>query len=252
MKAQFKYAFLTGLFFRGPVFAVIFVMNMTFIILGTLGLLPFPAQVTAVSLGGVAIAVMFAANIGGDVAIGRRMFTAPEAYLYALTPVPRRKILLASVIAMAVMDLISMAFVIVCEVWLSLNLAGIGIWQIVMNAFSSGSYFVFILWHILLFIAGYILFMMIILFCAAMKKSFFHKLPAPGFLAVLLAIGCFYIVSLLQLLLAPFGTVSMHGLIIYISSVGKAAFPALIFLILLEAAFLFVLTSKFMERRMNI
>ena len=67
MKAHFKYAFRTGLAARGIVFAVIFAMNLVFIILGALGRLPYAAEVTAVSLGGTAIAVMLVFNIIGDI-----------------------------------------------------------------------------------------------------------------------------------------------------------------------------------------
>jgi len=58
MKVQFKYAIRAGLYARGPVFAVIFIMELIFIVLGSLGILPLAAQITAVSLGGTAIAVM--------------------------------------------------------------------------------------------------------------------------------------------------------------------------------------------------
>ena len=112
MKAQFKYVLRTGLLLRGGVFAIIFVMDLVFITLGSLGLLPFAAQITAVSLGGLAIAAMMAANIVCDVSIAGCMFSTPEAYMYALAPSPRWKLLLSSVIVMAAMDIITMAIVI--------------------------------------------------------------------------------------------------------------------------------------------
>jgi hypothetical protein len=256
MKAQFKYAFKTGLSVRSGVFAVIFVMNTVFIVLGSLGLLPLAAHITAVSLGGVAIAVMLAFNIISDIAIIRRMFSAPQAYLYALTPVPRWKIILASVIAMAVLDFVTMAVVITAEVWLSFNLVGGGIWRIVWDAINMNyAEYLYRLWHIPLLAAGYFFIMMLIIFCVTVKQSYLFKKPASGLLVFLLACGCLYIFSLLQLVLLPFGTVERYGIYIIIT-LGmpgiKAAFPLYVLLILLETAGLFILSSKLMERRINI
>jgi len=253
MKAQFKYAFLAGLYFRGAAFAVIFVMDVVFIILGSLGLLPFAAHVTAVSLGGVAIAVMLAANIGGDVAIARRMFSSPEAYLHMLTPVPRSKLLFASIAAMAVLDIFTMAFVIFAEVCLSFNLAGKGIWQIVFSTLRTHeSYLIYVFWFILLMIAVYLLVIMIIMFSVTAKKSILFKVTASGLLSFLLACGCLYVASLLQLVLAPFGFVQRYGIFIVITLGSGAGLPVLLLLTLLEAAALYVLTAKLLERKVNL
>ena len=253
MKAQFKYAFKTGLYARSGVFAVIFVMNLVFIILGLFDLLPYAAHITAVSLGGVAIAVMMAFDIVGDVAVIRRMFSAPDAYLHLLTPVPRRKILLASVIAMAIMDFITMAVVIIGETLLSFNLAGVEkIWNIVISTLRENpSDLLYILYGTLLLIAGYLLVMMIILFCVTAQKSIFFRMPASGLLVFLLGCACVYIVSLIQLILAPFGSVNRYAIFIMVT-INGAALPAYILLLLVEAAALFVITAKLMERKMNI
>lgn len=253
MKAQFKYAFLAGLHVRGVAFAVLFVMNVTFITLGSLGLLPLPVLITAVSLGGIGIAAMLAANIGGDVFIARRMFAVPDAYLHALTPIPRWKTLLASITAMTAMDLFTMIFVIASQVWLVFNLVGGNIAQMAWDTIRAHNpNMLHILWFILALIACYLLVVMIILFCVTAKKSFLFKLPASGFLAFLLACGCFYAVSVLQLVLAPISEVQRFGFLIMITPLSSAAYPVLIILTLLEAAALFVITSKLMERRINL
>ena len=256
MKAQFKYAFLAGLYFRGPVFAVIFAMNAVFILLGSLGLLPLPAKITAVSLGGVAIAVMLTANIIGDIAAGRRMFTMPEAYLHALTPVPRWKTLLASIITMAEMDILTMFYVIFTEVWLSLNLANAytSVWDAIGEAASANPEMTaYVILLCVLLAAVYLLVLTVIMFSVTAKKSFLFKLPVSGFLAFLTACGCFYAASLLQLLIAPFSYVERYlFLIIVTPPAAGIALPFLIVLTLLEAAGLFVLTSKLMEKRINL
>jgi len=253
MKAQFKYAFMAGLYFRGPVFAVIFVMNTVFTLLGFLGVLPLPAQVTAVSLGGVAIAVMAAACIIGDIHIGRRMFASPESYLHALTPVPRWKTLLASVITMAALDILTMAFSIFTEVCMSLNLAGKNVWLIIREYIRANPEIItYIIIGALLLIAVYLLALMIIMFCITMKKSLLFKIPASGLLAFLLGCGCVYAANLLQLLLAPFSYVERYLFMIIITPQGGTAFWVLTALTLLEAAGLFVITSKLMERKINL
>jgi len=252
MKAQFKYTFKTGLSYRGAAFAFIFVMDAVFIALGSLGLLPFAAKVTAVSLAGVAISVMLVFDIIGDIAIIRRMFVAPGAYLYALTPAPRREILLASVIVTAILDIVTMAVVIAAEVWLSFILAGEEVWQIVWNFVSTNSSaFLHGLWYVPLLIAGYLLLMMVILFCQTVKRSIFFGIPASRLLTFLLACACIYVISLLQLVLFPFGDIERYGLMI-ILNLGKNALPFYALLILLEAAALFVMTSKLMERKINL
>jgi len=238
---------------RGVVFAVIFAMEFVFVALGALGLLPFAALVTAVSLGGTAIAVMMAFNIVGDVAVCRRMYSAPGAYLHALTPAPRWKILLSSVITMAVMDIVTMAVVITGEVWMSLLLAGEGIVSIVRNAIvgANAPQVLSGIWSAALLLAGYLLTMMIVLFCVTVRKSVFYQKPAGGLLTALLAVGTAYAVSLSVLLLAPFGNVTRFGAIFTIT-LGSAGTVLYALLALVEAAALFILTARLMERKMNL
>jgi len=252
MKTQFKYAFLNGLSIRGIAFAVILVMNAVFIILGFTLKLPFAVHVVFMSLGGIAVAAMFAANIGSDVIMIRRMFASQDAYLQALTPVPRWKTLLANVITMMCMDIFTMFIASVSITWISFNYIGNDIWQKFWDIFLSEDFILYSSWSSAAMIACYLLFVMVILFCAAAKKSFLYKLPASGFLAFLLALVCFYIVSLLQIIVLPMSSVQIFGIFIMLSPNSAAAFPLLILLTLLEAAGLFVLTSKLIERKINI
>ena len=252
MKAQFKYAFRAGFNVRGAVFCVIFVMNLVFLALGALNLLPFAAKVTAVSLGGVAITVMMVVNIVGDVAVASRMFSAPGAYLHALTPAPRRQILLASVVTMAAMDFVSMAFAIFSEVLLSFNLIGDGaLYAELAGAIASPSVALNVLMTTALAIAGYLMVMMVILFCVTARKSILSGVRGGGLLTAALAVGVVYAITLSALLLAPFGSVSRFGLFFTIS-LGGAGVVMYALLTFLQAAALYVLTSKLMERKLNI
>ena len=257
LKAQFKYTFLNGIYIRGPVFAVIFMMNILLIILSSAGILPFAAHVTAVSLSGVAVAVMFVANIIGDVTIALRLFGSPDAYLLTLTPAPRWKSFMAGIITMTLMDFITIAVVLGAVTLLSINFAAtLGfneIWNMVFRAINENpSYIADGIRGITLLLPGYLLVLSIILLCVTAKKSIFYKMPASGFLSFLLGCLCVYAVSISQLLLAPFGTVNRFGIFIIISLSSNMIFPAYFLLLLLEAVILFVITSKLMEKRMNI
>ena len=252
MKAQFKYAFRAGLHTRGATFAVIFIIDLVFLILGLFGLLPEAAKIVSVSLGGCAIAVMLAFNLVSDISIMRRMYTAPGAYIYALTPAPRRQILLASVITSLVMDVVTMAVVITFEVFLSFSLAGISIGATIGDALrANASSYLYILLLLALSLACYLVIMMIILFCAAVRKSILYGKPAGGLLTAILAIVTAYIWSLTTFIVAPFGTVSRYFMFftITLDALGLVFYALLL---LIEAAALFILTSKLLERKVNI
>ena len=95
------------------------------------------------------------------------------------------------------------------------------------------------------------LLLMVILFCITVKKSILFSTPASGLLAFLFACACFYVISLLQMVLVPFGTVQRHGLLIFLN-LGSNALPFYVLLTLLEAIALFVVTSKLLERKINL
>jgi len=254
MKAQFKYAFRAGMSVRLPAFAAIFLMNLVFIVLGLLFRLPEAAHITFVALSGTALAAMMAVNVIGDISIVGRIFAAPGAYLHALTPVPRRRTLLAGVIAMLVMDIITMAALIGGVVWLAANMDVFygGLTEIADIA--AGDFIVTVpetLQNAALLIAGYLLIVMVILFCITMGKSVFYQKRGGGWLTALLAVGIAYAVSLSPLILTPFGDVERFGAFFTVTpnAVGNVLY---ILLILLEAAALFILTSRLLERRINI
>jgi len=252
MKAQFKYAFRAGLNVRLTTFAIIFTMNLVFIILNIFGALPFAGQVTAVSLGGVAIAVMMVVNVIGDVSIVSRMFSAPGAYLHALTPAPRRQILLAGVITMMIKDIVTMTVVITSEVILSLQLAGDNVISIVWTFIRSNTGdILYGLLYTSLLIVGYMFVMMIIMFCITVNKSIFYQKRLGGLMTGILAVAVCYVFTLSSFLIAPFGTVQRIGMNFMITA-GTAGSIAYIILILAQAAILFILTSKLMERKVNI
>ena len=254
MKAQFKYAFLSGLHIRGIVFAVILIINLFFVLLGLLGLLPVPAMIAGVALSGVGISVMTITNIISDIGIIRRLFAAPGAYLHALTPTHRGKTLLASVAAIAVMDVVSMTVVTTGVTWQGLMLAGryVDIWRFIQNFHMfDGSYIAFMSGVFLTTIAGYLLVLMFITACITVKRSIFYQKSTGVLLTALCAIGVLYVFSLSNFLLVPFGYVSRDFwfFTINIDGPGTIAYGILT---LIQAFALYLVSAKLMERKLNI
>ena len=92
------------------------------------------------------------------------------------------------------------------------------------------------------------------LFCQydrAFRKSVLYTKHAGGFLAFLVGVGIFYLSTVSTLLLAPFGTVTrLYGFFtITLGSLGMGMYALLL---LIFAAVMFVLTSRLIERKMNI
>jgi len=255
-RSSLYYAFRAGASPRLVVFAVILVMNLAFILPGSFGWLPLAAHIVAVSLSGTAIGVMAVFNIIGDVSLCKSMFSPSGAVFYALTPAPRRNTLLASLIAMFFMDFVTMILSIVSVVVLSLNLgshvSGDYIWGLLFrHGFELRFFLNNILIPFLLVIATYLFFVMLIIYCRAVRKSVLYNKHAGGFLAFSLAVGIYYLFTVSTLLLAPFGSMSWFYGIITISvnylGMGMYALLHLVF-----AAVMFILTSRLMERKMNI
>jgi hypothetical protein len=254
MKAQFKYNLMTGMSARGSVFLGLMLINMVFITLGSAGLLPQAAHIVGVSLCGVGLLLMMCVNLLCDIGIIRRMFSAPEAYTYALAPVHRGKMLFAGLATITLADMFTMGALVVAQVWLALNLAGRGIWQFMWTTAFDGINAVELLFIVclpLLVFAGYTLFVTVVVFCVALKNSLLYKMPAGWILAVFAGFGVFWVFSLADLVMIPFGGVQMHGMLINITVVG-AGYPIYVALTFLKAAAVFVLTAKLMERRVNI
>jgi len=234
-------------------FAIIFIVNIVFIVLGSLGLLPLAAQITAVSLSGTAIGVIAIFNIISDISIIRSMFSAPGAVFYALTPVSRGKTLAVNVITMLLTDFVTMATsigsVVILAVNLGSNYTNINFWESIR--YYGGLNVTFALLSLALAIVSYLLFMMVIIFCIAVRKSIFYNKRAGGFLAVITGAIVFYIASLTPLLVAPFGNINwFFGIItVTVGNLGMGLYTLLQFTL---ASILFVITSKIMERKLNI
>ena len=92
---------------------------------------------------------------------------------------------------------------------------------------------------------------MLIIFCRTVRKSVLYNKHAGGFLTFLLAVGIFYLSTVSALLLAPFGTVTRFYMFFTVT-VGSLGMGMYALLLLIFAALMFYLTSRLMERKMNI
>jgi len=259
MKVQFKYAFRAGLSPRLTVLCVITLLNLAFIVPGVLGVLPLAAQIVGVSLSGCAIAVMLVFNVLGDISIMNNTFSA-KAVIFALTPVHRGKTLAANAISMLIMDFVSMAIAICGTVLLAINVgnnfADVNTWGMMYYAeLPWGVSPVFlarnIILPLLIFVAAYLSIVMTAFFSIALRKSVLYSVPAGGFLASLIAVAIVYITNLLNLLLIPFGSVNRFYFMfnINLGYLGMGMYALLLFIV---AAVLFVLTSRILEKKINI
>jgi len=256
MKYPFKYAFMAGFSPRLYVFAGILVLNLAFIVPALLGVLPVAALITGVSLCGTAIAVMAAFNIAGDISIIRSMFSAPGAVFYALTPVPRRKTLIANLTSMMVMDFVTMAVSIAGTSFLGLSIgsfySGFSINHLIsVSEFMPSNVFATIFIPLVFLLAGYLYIISIILFCVTINKSVFYSNRLKGLLTFLLVAGVLYISNIATFLLAPFGVVTRYYIYFNIT-IGHLGMCMYSLLLLILAVILFLLTARFMERKMNI
>ena len=254
MKAHFKYAFLTGLHLRGYAFAVILLLNLVGVIFGALGLLPIGAQIAFVALSGTAIGVMVIFNVIGDIGIFGQMLGTPRSYLHALTPMHRRQTLIAGLLAVAVMDVVTMTVAISGVTWLAIILAGNYvdihdfIRSIVMpDLFNPLSGFA----SALSILAGYLLLVTFIVSCVIVGKSVFYQKRGGGFLTFLVAIGALYLHSISLFVLVPFGTISGYWGF-YSISIGREGLLAYGVLLLIQVAALIMVSGHLMERKLNI
>ena len=261
MKAQFKYAFRAGISPRLIVFAILVVVNLAFILPGMLGIFPLAAQIVGVALSGCAIAVMLVFNVIGDIKIIGHTFS-PGAAFFALAPVHRGKTLAANVLSMMIMDLVTMAVLIFGTVILSINLGshyvGDSLWSITTHYYGAGWNVPHlaevgrdIILYLAIGIAAYLSIVMTVLFSIAMRKSVLYNVPAGGFLALLITVAIVYITNLLNFLLVPFGHISrfFFTFTIQLGFLGSWMYALLL---LIVAAVLFILTSRILERKLNI
>jgi hypothetical protein len=103
-------------------------------------------------------------------------------------------------------------------------------------------------------ISGYLLLIIFIISCIIVRKSIFYQKRAGGLLTALVAIGAYYAYTLSHFALAPFGTITRYGWqgMFFEITPERAGFIPVIVLTFIQAAILFLISSKLMERKLNI
>jgi hypothetical protein len=246
MFAQLKYS--SRLFLNQRLFALCatILLNLGFFALGSAGLLPYGWMVAGEVFSSLAMTGLFVVCIIADVQSISSLFSAPDGYAVALTPVPGWKVILGRVIPMVVFDLISYA----------VGITGIILQSMLLSDWGGGSYGIVgseTVLSILLGVIGYLTLLLLIIFCCAFAKSVLFHLKGRGILGFGAALVLVYAGNWLDMVLAPFANVSRVGAFVSIEIIsGSAGSVAYLCLTLIKAAALFIGASYLYERRKNL
>jgi hypothetical protein len=152
---------------------------------------------------------------------------------------------------MTAMDAITMTAVIIGEIWMSLNLAGTDARRSMFSFFGQPFAGFNILFYILFAISSYLFLVTIVMMCLTARKTLFYQRRAGKLLTLLFGILVYYIMNLVHIVLAPFGSLYKFGVFHTITVHGVGAIMYIL-IILIQAGVLFFITSALMERKMNI
>ena len=233
---------------RTAAFIVMAAVNVFFIVWTALVPWNLALYIVGVSLSGCALCALFIFQILGDASIDRYVFKAPQGYAVNLFPVNSWKLLLSRTIAIVAQDVIGLALGIAGTTYLSLQLGGVG--ERVMRYFD----FETILCGVLLFIVMYTLVVLAVAFARILSSSVFYTMKGRGILSLLTTLLALYALSFLDFLAAPFGYVQSFGtmFIINVDSGLSAGAIAYLIAILAQCAVLFIVSSRLMERKINL
>lgn len=247
MLNQLKYAVRQDWGRRAVVVGLVIVLNVAFGICGAAGVYGVGGMITAVSLSGLALCVLFGVCIAADFRNVRELYAAPSGYSEFLTPVPRWKILLGRVLPMVGLDFICYA---------------LGICGVVCQALIlSGEYITFSLvdfkslaWGSVIFLVNYLLLVVAAFLGNTLANSVFYRLRGRGVLGFGAACVLLYLFSWANLALGLFGEVTRYRMFFVVSlqtgfNPGMIAYLALS---LLKSAALFCTAAFLMERKINI
>jgi hypothetical protein len=240
--AQLKYSSRIHLDQRLLALVINVVVNLFFIVGGSIGALPEGWLVTGVVFSAIGLTALFVVCVTADVETIKSLFSTPNAYNTMLAPVPAWKNILSRVICMTALDLIMLT---------------VGIIGVVIQAggmeYGSVDYGVDIV-SVLLSVVGYIMMFLIIIFACAVAKGPLYHLKGRGILGVGAALIVMYAGSWMALLLTPFARVHHEGMFFMVDlAMGwNAGTIAYIVLLVVEAAALLIGASYLYERKVNI
>ncbi|MCL2146437.1 MAG: hypothetical protein FWH52_01395 [Synergistaceae bacterium] len=242
MKAIIKHSFLAGARVRGPVFIVVCLMNIVNGVFMSLDLLTVDVHSMTVKLGVAAIFVILVVNITDDIAVVKRMVIAPNAYLYALIPISRAKMLFAGIVYILIINTITMTAVVVQVIWL-------------YNRMFSIQWFFEILANITaLYLSLYLMLVLIILFNLAFWRSIYNRrgYPARAQAIISTCTGIVLHLTLSYFVMSQFGVMDDLAGNIIDATLGSPANTIYVILTLLQCAVLFILISMLLEKKVDI
>ena len=233
---------------RTAAFIVMAAVNVFFIVWTALVPWNLALYIVGVSLSGCALCALFIFQILGDASIDRYVFKAPQGYAVNLFPVNSWKLLLSRTIAIVAQDVIGLALGVAGTTYLSLQLGGVG--ERVMRYFD----FETILCGVLLFIVMYTLVVLAVAFARILSSSVFYTMKGRGILSLLTTLLALYALSFLDFLAAPFGYVQSFGTMFIINVDYGLSLGAIVYLLALlaQCAVLFIVSSRLMERKINL
>ncbi len=233
---------------RMTAFLVMAAVNVFFIVWTALVPWNLALYIVAVSLSGCALCALFIFQILGDASIDRYLFKAPQGYAVNLMPVKSWKLLLSRTIAIVAQDVIGLMLGIAGTTYLSLQLGDVG--ERVLRYFDFES----ILCGALLFVIVYTLVVLAVAFARILSNSVFFTMKGRGILSLLATLAALYVLSFLDFLAAPFGYIQYFGTMFIINvdyglSAGAVAY---LLALIAQCAVLFIVSSRLMERKINL
>lgn len=251
MLKQLKYSARLSLHQRFWGFAAVIVLNLVFLLLGSLDVYGTGWKITAVVLSSLAFCALFVVSVIADYQAYKSLFSPPEGYSVFLTPVPRWKILLGRLLPMVVLDLVSLVVGVAGIVIQSLILSGLFPWRLDWDGADPGA----VAWLIIVTLLYYIMFLLILFFVVALNKSVLYRARAKTLLGIAAVCVIAYVFSVVDLVLAPLCQVTRYGDWFFTINLVVGWNPATIAylaLMVIKIAALFTGTTYLMERKINI
>lgn len=257
MLVQFKHAFRHQFGQRLFALGATILLPVGFGVANLLGVLGPGMSIFGVTLSAFSLAAIMVVSIIANVSLIRTVFSAPQGYLVMQAPVAPVKILVPRLLVMTLMDLFSYIVAITAIVVQS---------NMLQTGYASsmgiiGHYYSFQLSYIwdwvtgaLYLFGGYLLLLSAIVFCVALSKTYFYRMKGRVILSMIATVAVIYLLSWTQLLLAPFGTLTIDkfNFDIYLTSLQSVGGLLLILLTYLQVAVLIAVSAGMMKRRMNL
>lgn len=252
MLIQCKYAFRHHLGQRLFALGGALGLSLIFVVLAKLGFLGVEGVITTgIVFASLSLCAIMVVSTMADVSSMRALLQAPQGYLLLQAPVAPGKIVAARLLAMTVLDLVSLAVGIANVVVISMlradALASSGF-------FASGIFESGIFAGLLFLVLGYGQLLALVLFCATLSKTYLYRFKGRVILAIIATVAVEYLFSWMYMLLAPFGVLFRHKFIFTVSLTQLNSPAGYLYtgIIALQLALLVAACAHMIKRRNNL